>query len=52
MLPLRNGHLVADKLSAIGVTECFQDASERLIERPKDHDTQEQFYSGKKKPIQ
>jgi len=51
MLPLRDGHQVAQKLEAIGATKCFQDASERLIQRPKDQDTQEQFYSGKKKRI-
>lgn len=50
MLPLRDGHLVAQKLKEIGATKCFQDASERLIQRPNDQDTQEQFYSGKKKP--
>jgi len=51
MLPLRDGHQVAQKLKDIGATKCFQDASERLIQRPKDQDTQEQFFSGKKKHI-
>jgi len=51
MLPLRDGHQVAQKLKDIGATKCFQDASERLIQRPKDQDTQEQYYSGKKKRI-
>lgn len=51
MLPLRDGHKVAQALIKLGETKCFQDASERLINRPEDQDTQEQFYSGKKKPI-
>ena len=51
MLPLRDGTQVARKLEEIGATTCFQDASERLIQRPKDQETQEEFYSGKKKPI-
>ena len=52
MLPTRNGNKVAEILSRIGETRCFQDVSERSINRPDDQDTQEQFYSGKKKPIQ
>lgn len=50
MLPLRDGHKIAQVLANLGETKCFQDASERLINRPEDQDTQEQFYSGKKKP--
>ena len=51
MLPLRDGHKIAKALEKLGETQCFQDATERLINRPDDQDTQEQFYSGKKKPI-
>lgn len=50
MLPTRNGHRIAQFLEKLGENKCFQDASERLINRPKDNDTQEEFYSGKKKP--
>ncbi|MEM7163787.1 MAG: transposase family protein [Bacteroidota bacterium] len=49
MLPLRDAHRVAQALENLGQTRCFQDASERLIERPQDQDTQQQFFSGKKK---
>jgi len=49
MLPQRDGQKVAQTLEKHGVTKCFQDVSERLIERPADQDTQQQFYSGKKK---
>jgi len=50
MLPQRDGQKVAIALKKLGVTKCFQDVSERLIERPADQDTQQEFYSGKKKP--
>lgn len=49
MLPTRNGNRVAAILEKLGEDKCFQDASERLINRPKDNDTQEEFFSGKKK---
>jgi len=49
MLPHRDGQKVAKTLEKLGVTKCFQDVSERLIERPADQDTQQEFYSGKKK---
>jgi len=52
MLPIRDSHQVAQRLEDLGANRCFQDASERLIERPKDKETQKEFYSGKKKPIQ
>lgn len=51
MLPLRDGHRVAEALEKRGENKCFQDASERIIDRPADQDTQQDFYSGKKKPI-
>lgn len=51
MLPQRDGQKVASSLEKHGVTKCFQDVSERLIERPADEDTQQEFYSGKKNPI-
>lgn len=50
MLPLRDGHRVAQALEKLGQTQCFQDASERFIDRPGDQDTQQEFFSGKKKP--
>ena len=50
MLPQRDGQRVAATLEKFGVTKCFQDVSERLIERPADQDTQQEFYSGKKNP--
>lgn len=49
MLPQRDGQKVAQTLEKFGATKCFQDVSERLIERPADQDTQQEFYSGKKK---
>jgi len=49
MLPQRDGKKVAATLEKLGVTRCFQDVSERFIERPADQDTQQEFYSGKKK---
>lgn len=52
MLPMRDAHRVAEALQDLGQTRCFQDATERLVERSADEDTQQQFYSGKKKPIQ
>ena len=48
-LPTRDGQKVAQILNKIGETQCFQDVSERNINRPDDQDTQEEFYSGKKK---
>ncbi len=49
MLPTRNGHQVAQILNKLGEDKCFQDASERRINRPGEQTTQEEFYSGKKK---
>lgn len=51
MLPLRDAHKIAQTLEKLGETKCFQDASERLVNRPGDQDTQQQFFSGKKKPM-
>lgn len=51
VLPTRDGQQVASILTRIGATKCFQDASERSINRPDDQSTQEEFYSGKKKHI-
>lgn len=49
VLPTRIGHQVAPILEKLEETRCFQDVSERLINRPNDQETQEKFYSGKKK---
>ena len=49
MTPARTGNLVKPILEKLGETQCFQDVSERSINRPQDSDTQEVFYSGKKK---
>lgn len=51
VLPVRSGHQIAQVLKELEAGKCFQDASERLINRPGDKDTQQEFYSGKKKPI-
>ena len=51
MLPAREGHQIAPILEKLGETKCFQDVTERLINRPLDQDVQEEFYSGKKKRI-
>lgn len=48
VLPARQGQKVASILENLGENICFQDATERLINRPKDDSTQEEFYSGKK----
>lgn len=50
MLPQRDGQKVAASLEKLEANKCFQDVSERLIERPADQDTQQEFYSGKKNP--
>ncbi len=50
VLPVREGQKVASILEKLGEKICFQDATERLINRPADDSTQEKFYSGKKKP--
>ncbi len=49
LLPAREGHKVAPILEKLGATKCFQDVTERLINRPADKNVQEEFYSGKKK---
>jgi hypothetical protein len=49
MLPLRDSELVAARLEGLGVKNCFQDVSERLVQRSVDQDVQEEFYSAKKK---
>ena len=36
MLPQRDGQQVAATLEKLGVTKCFQDVSEQLIQRPAD----------------
>ena len=48
VLPVRQGGQVALILEKLGEVICFQDATERLINRHKDDSTQEEFYSGKK----
>ncbi|RMG87350.1 MAG: transposase family protein [Bacteroidetes bacterium] len=49
MSPARTGSAVKPILEKLQETQCFQDVSERSINRPQDSDTQEVFYSGKKK---
>lgn len=49
MLPEREGHKVKQMLERFGEEKCFQDVTERPINRPQDADTQREFYSGKKK---
>jgi hypothetical protein len=49
MVPTKEGHQIAQILEDLGETKCFQDVTERLINRPLDQDVQEEFYSGKKK---
>ena len=51
MLAAREGQQVAGILEKLGEKKCFQDVTERLINRPADQDVQEEFYSGKKKHI-
>lgn len=49
VLPTREGHKVAGILDKLGEARCFQDGSERDINRPADQTVQEGFFSGKKK---
>ena len=51
MLPTREGYKVVQILEKLEEKKCFQDVTERLINRPKDQDVQKEFYSGKKKRI-
>ena len=50
VLPVRERQKVATVLERLGEKMCFQDATERLINRPKDDGTQKEFYRGKKSP--
>jgi len=50
LLPQRKGSQVAQVLIRLKASQCFQDATERLINRAEDDTTQKEFYSGKKKP--
>ncbi len=50
MLPQRDGSKVGQMLESLGEEKAFHDATERPVNRPADPDTQEEFYSGKKKP--
>lgn len=50
MLPARHGHQVIGILTKLNESKCFQDVTERLINRPGDQNVQQDFYSGKKKP--
>ena len=49
LLPETESSKVAQKLEQLGETQCFLDATERPINKSLDRDTEEQFYSGKKK---
>ena len=49
LMPVREGYKVAGVLEKLDETKCFQDASERLINRPKDQEAQKEVFSGKKK---
>jgi len=50
LAPLTQANQVASKLKELGAKQCFLDATERTVSRSVDQSTQEQFYSGKKKP--
>jgi hypothetical protein len=49
LLPAKEGHQVIQILTKLNENKCFQDVTERLINRPSDQDVQQDFYSGKKK---
>ncbi len=49
LLPLTQSHRIAEKLEQLGVKQCILDGTERPILKSVDRDTEEQFYSGKKK---
>jgi len=49
MLPTQKGSQVAPMLEKLEEKKCFQDVSERLINRPSSQEKQQKFYSGKKK---
>ena len=50
MLPKRDGQKVASALEKLGAIQFFQGVIERLLERPANDNTQQEFYSGKKIP--
>lgn len=49
VLPVREGYKVATVLEKLGEKRCFQDVTERIINRPTDQAAQEEVFSGKKK---
>lgn len=49
LLPETASSGLAHKLEELGSRECILDATERPINKPLDRDTEEQFFSGKKK---
>ena len=49
VLPNDQGEQVAPILIKLNENKCFQDVTERLINRPVDQDLQQDLYSGKKK---
>jgi hypothetical protein len=49
LLPQRKGNQVAQVLTRLKAAQCFQDVTERLVNRAQDDTTQKEFYSGKKK---
>lgn len=49
VLPTNQGKQVAPILQKLNENKCFQDVTERLINRPSSDDLQQDFYSGKKK---
>lgn len=51
MIPETSSHKVGDKLDQLGEEQCFLDGTERPVNQALDRDTEEQFYSGKKKDI-
>ncbi len=49
LLPETESARVAKKLEELGEGQCIQDATERPVNKALDRDTEEQFFSGKKK---
>lgn len=49
LLPITESSGVAKKLQELGAIQCILDGTERPILKSLDRDTEEQFYSGKKK---
>lgn len=51
VLPSRDNRKLNQLIKEMGLTEVIIDATERQIQRPKDYEVQQEYYSGKKNAI-